>query len=140
MCINAVEGADAASFRATVQLTILKMGNEIMSEQIEWLLHLTRMGADLTRIGFPTDYVDKGKIRPFNPATDMQSLVATAASMGGVSLLILDSIVATVPPSKNCHNNAETRSGMQSVIDFAEATNCATIDERHIRRGHDRAG
>jgi putative DNA primase/helicase len=188
-----------ASFRATVQLTILKMGNEIMPEQIEWLwkrwiarskLHLiagrpgagksqialslaatissgerwpdgtraqignvliwtsedggadtviprlTRMGADLTRIGFPTDhYGDRGKIRPFNPATDMQTLAITAANMGGVSLLILDPVVAAVPPSKNSHNNAETRSGLQPVIDFAEAANCAVIGITHFTKG-----
>jgi putative DNA primase/helicase len=58
-----------------------------------------------------------------------------ARNMGDVVLLILDPVVAAVPIAKDSHKNAETRSGMQPVIDFAEATNCAVIGITHFTKG-----
>jgi len=40
------------------------------------------------------------KLRPFNPATDMEGLINKAKSIG-VALLILDLVVAAVPVSRN---------------------------------------
>ena len=97
---------------------------------------LTRMGADLTRVGIIRKQKEaSGKVRPFNPATDMAELMGKARNMGDVALLILDPIVAAVPITKDSHKNAETRSGMQPVIDFAEATNCAVIGITHFTKG-----
>jgi hypothetical protein len=53
----------------------------------------------------------------------------------GVALLILDPVVAAVPVSRNSHNNAETRNGLQPVIDFAVATKCAVIGITHFTKG-----
>jgi putative DNA primase/helicase len=94
------------------------------------------MGADLTRVGIIRKQKEaSGKVRPFNPATDMAELMGKARNMGDVVHLILDPVVAAVPIAKDSHKNAETRSGMQPVIDFAEATNCAVIGITHFRKG-----
>jgi putative DNA primase/helicase len=97
---------------------------------------LIRMCADMANIGIVKGQRDsKGNKRPFNPATDMPSLAAKAAEMGGVVLLVLDPVVAAVPVSKNSHNNAETRSGLQPVVDFAEETQAAVIGITHFTKG-----
>jgi putative DNA primase/helicase len=99
---------------------------------------LMRMGADLDRIHFieqarPSD----GKPRPFNPATDMPALVAKAEAIGDVALLILDPVVAAMPMTRNSHNNAETRNGMQPVVDLAKAADIAIIGITHLAKGTD---
>ncbi len=97
---------------------------------------LTRMGADLTHIAIIGQARPANeKPRPFNPATDMPALMAKAMSIGDVALLMLDPVVAAIPTSINSHNNAETRNGMQPVIDFAEATGCAVFGITHFTKG-----
>jgi putative DNA primase/helicase len=97
---------------------------------------LMRMGADLSRIHFIEEAIPQGaKSRPFNPATDMQALVAKAEAIGNVGLLILDPVIAAMPMTRNSHNNAETRNGMQPVVDFAKATDIATIGIGHLTKG-----
>jgi putative DNA primase/helicase len=98
---------------------------------------LTRMGADLKRIKIIHAQRDeKGKERPFNPSVDMTLLVETALALpGGVSLLILDPVVAAIPATKNSHNNTEIRSGLQPVVCFAEEANAAVIGITHFTKG-----
>ncbi|MFZ0508793.1 MAG: AAA family ATPase [Methylocella sp.] len=97
---------------------------------------LTRMDANLKNIAIvmQTRPLD-GEPRPFNPATDMPSLAAKAQAMGGVSMLMLDPVVAAVPHTQNSHNNAETRSGLQPVVDFAAATGAAVLGITHFTKG-----
>jgi hypothetical protein len=96
---------------------------------------LTRMGADLSNIAFITQSrPPNGKPRPFNPAIDMPALAAKAKEIGNVVLTILDPVVAAVPASKNSHNNAETRNGLQPVVDFAEATGSAVYGISHFTK------
>jgi hypothetical protein len=52
----------------------------------------------------------------------------------GVSLLI-DPVVAAIPQTKNSHSKAETRSGMQPVLDFAEETGAAVLGITHFTKG-----
>jgi putative DNA primase/helicase len=97
---------------------------------------LMRMGADLDRIHFIEQAIPPGaKSRPFNPATDMPALVEKAKAIGDVVLLILDPVVAAVPITSNSHNNAETRNGMQPVVDFAKASDIAVIGIGHLTKG-----
>jgi putative DNA primase/helicase len=98
---------------------------------------LVRMGADLSRIKFIIAQRDAdGKTRPFNPSTDMSSLIEAAKKIkGGVQLLIVDPIVATIGSKTNSHNNAETRNSLQPVVDFAEAANCAVLGISHFTKG-----
>jgi putative DNA primase/helicase len=97
---------------------------------------LTRMGADLSRIHFieqarPPD----GKPRPFSPATDLPALEDKTKTIGNVALLILDPVVAAIPMSRNSHNNAEARNGMQPVVDYARATRAAVVGIGHLAKG-----
>lgn len=97
---------------------------------------LIRMGADLDRIEFLEEAILPGaKARPFNPATDMPGLVLKAKEIGNVVLLIIDPVVSAMPMTRNSHNNAETRNGMQPVVDFAKAANIATIGISHLTKG-----
>jgi putative DNA primase/helicase len=97
---------------------------------------LTRMGADLSRVHFieqarPPD----SKPRPFNPATDLPALEDKTKTIGNVALLILDPVVAAIPMSRNSHNNAEARNGMQPVVDYARATSAAVVGIGHLTKG-----
>ena len=97
---------------------------------------LMRMGADLDRIHFIEEARPPGaKSRPFNPATDMPALVERAKAIGDVALLILDPVVAAMPMTRNSHNNAESRNGMQPVVDFAKASDIAVIGIGHLTKG-----
>jgi putative DNA primase/helicase len=98
---------------------------------------LVQMGADLKFIKVVHQQRESdGKLRPFNPATDMQSLHDAAAALPGpTGLLILDPVVAAIGSKTNSHNNAETRNALQPVIDFAEATKAAVIGITHFTKG-----
>jgi putative DNA primase/helicase len=94
------------------------------------------MRADLSKIVIVRSARDAtGKERPFNPAIDMPSLAAKAINLGDVTLLVIDPVVAAIPTAKNSHNNAETRNGLQPVIDFAEATGCGVLGITHFTKG-----
>jgi hypothetical protein len=91
---------------------------------------LIRMGADLNHIHFvkQTKQTD-GKPRPFNPSIDMPALQAKAITIGNIVMLIIDPVVAVMPGNRDSHKGAETRSGLQPLLNFTE-----TIKLRHDRR------
>jgi putative DNA primase/helicase len=94
------------------------------------------MGANLDRIHIVEATRLPGmKPRPFNPATDLDALAKKADAIGGVALSIIDSVVSAVPQTKNSHNNAETRTGLQPVVDFGKATHAATLGISHLTKG-----
>jgi putative DNA primase/helicase len=95
---------------------------------------LMRMDADLGRVFIIRGHRDaKGKQRPFNPATDMDSLRAKAA--GGVDFVFLDPVVAAVPTTRNSDKNAETRAGLAPFVEFVEALNAAGGGVTHVSKG-----
>ena len=98
---------------------------------------LVQMNADLTRIKVVAKQrMQDGLERPFNPATDMPSLVEAAKSIpGGIGFLMIDPIVAAIGTKTDSHRNAETRCALQPVIDFADATNCAVLGITHLTKG-----
>jgi putative DNA primase/helicase len=97
---------------------------------------LIRMGANLDRIYFIKETRQSGKKpRPFDPATDLDALDAKARAIGDVVLLIIDSVVSAVPATRNSHNNVETRSGLQPVVDLAKSTHIAAIGIMHLTKG-----
>lgn len=97
---------------------------------------LVRMGANLDRIHFIEEAVLKGaKPRPFNPATDMPALVEKVRAIGDVALMVLDPVVAAIPMTRNSHNNAEARNGMQPVVDLARVSKIAVVGIGHLSKG-----
>jgi putative DNA primase/helicase len=99
---------------------------------------LIQMGADPDHIDFvfqQRDTID-GKPRPFDPSRDMEPLTRAALNIeGGVSMLILDPVVAAVGGKVDSHNNSQTRSALQPVKDFAEKANCAVVGISHFTKG-----
>jgi putative DNA primase/helicase len=97
---------------------------------------LIRMGANLRHIHFikQTKQPD-GNPRPFNPSTDIAALAARARAIGNVAMLIIDPIVAVMPGNRDSHKGAETRNGLQPLLDFTETVNCVTIGIAHLTKG-----
>jgi putative DNA primase/helicase len=97
---------------------------------------LIRMGADLNHIHFvkQTKQTD-GKPRPFNPSIDMPALQAKAITIGNIVMLIIDPVVAVMPGNRDSHKGAETRSGLQPLLNFTETINCVTIGVAHLTKG-----
>ena len=98
---------------------------------------LTRMGADLDRIFIIRGHRDaKGKQRPFNPATDMESLREKGATIsGGIDFVFLDPVVSAVPTTRNSDKNAEARAGLAPFVEFVEALNAAGGGVTHVSKG-----
>jgi putative DNA primase/helicase len=97
---------------------------------------LIRMDADLASIHFVRQVKQPGgKPGPFNPATDLPGLVEKAKAIGNVTMLILDPVVAVVPSNRDSHKAAETRNGLQPLLDFTEAVKCVTIGIAHLTKG-----
>jgi hypothetical protein len=146
---NAGKTTIALSFAATVSSggvwpdgTIAEPGNVLIwtsedGAEDTLIPRLTRMGADLNRIGIVTKQrTQPGKIRPFNPAEDMPSLMKAAAKLpGGLDLLMLDPVTSVIGPKANSHNNAETRNSLQPVVDFAAAIACVALGVTHFTKG-----
>jgi putative DNA primase/helicase len=98
---------------------------------------LTRMGADLDRIFIVRSQREaNGKMRAFNPATDMESLREKAATIsGGVDFVFLDPVVSAVPITRNSDKNAETRAGLAPFVEFIETLNAAGGGVTHVSKG-----
>jgi len=97
---------------------------------------LMRMGANLDRIHFVRQARQpNGKPRPFNPAIDLPGLKIRAGEIGGVTMLIVDPVVAVLPGNRDSHKAAETRNGLQPLLDFTEAVKCVTIGIAHLTKG-----
>lgn len=98
---------------------------------------LVQMGADGKRIRIVTGQPDEnGKIRPFNPATDLPTFkLAAEAIPEGIDLLIIDPIVAVIGGKLDNSNNAGHREKLQPLVDFATDLNCAVLGVTHFTKG-----
>jgi putative DNA primase/helicase len=98
---------------------------------------LMQMGADPKKIFIVQGKRDEsGKLIPFNPATDLPSLEATAQDIpGGVDMLIIDPIVSVVGGKVDNGNNAGHREKLQPLVDFSKGINCAVVGITHFTKG-----
>ena len=81
---------------------------------------------------FVNSMQERGKSRPFDPATDMPKLVEAARKLPGLKMVILDPVVAAV--SGDSHKNTETRRGLQPVVDLADQLDCAVLGITHLSK------
>ena len=62
----------------------------------------------------------------------MDALADLCCRLGSVNLIIIDPIVAVA--TKDSHKNAETRRGLQPVVDIAERTAAAVLGVHHLTK------
>jgi len=91
---------------------------------------LRAAGADMQRVHFVGDKHDG---EPFDPGRDMLALEATASTLAGPRLLILDPIVSAVTGDSN--KGAEVRRGLKPIVDLAQRLGCAVLGITHFSKG-----
>ncbi len=135
----------AVNFAATVSTggawpdgTVADVGNVVIWSGEDGvadtlLPRLIAAGANTERVFFVDVIKDKRTTRPFDPATDMPALEKTIKRVGGASLIIVDPIVSAV--GGDSHKNAETRKGLQPVVDLAASINAAVVGITHLSKG-----
>lgn len=90
-------------------------------------------GADMSRVHFVMGVDTERGGRPFDPAQDFPRLVDVAANIPDLRLIIVDPIVMAV--AGDSHKNAETRRGLQPLVDFAEKSGAVVLGITHFSKG-----
>ncbi len=95
---------------------------------------LMAAGAEHNRIFFISGRRNElGELQPFNPARDFSLLNERAGQIGGVSMLIVDPIVALI--AGDMHRANDVRSALQQLVDFATHWKCAILGITHLSKG-----
>ena len=97
------------------------------------LPRLLAAGADRNRCYFVTGARRDGEVVPFDPARDLNQLLARIEEIGGVRLLIVDPVVSAV--TGDSHKNTEVRRALQPLVDLAAACDCAVLGITHFSKG-----
>jgi AAA domain/Primase C terminal 2 (PriCT-2)/Bifunctional DNA primase/polymerase, N-terminal len=116
--------------RAPLGNVLIWSGEDDMSDTI--MPRIAAMGGDIKRVHFVKSITDQGKKRRFDPATDLPRLVEAMRAVPDLRMVIIDPIVSA---SKNdSHKNAETRRGLQPVVDLAEELRVVVIGLTHFTK------
>jgi putative DNA primase/helicase len=94
---------------------------------------LKAMGADLSRCHFVAGISHASGVDSFDPSKDIPKLTSQIERIGDVSMLVLDPVLSAV--SGDSHKAAETRRGLQSVVDLASKHNIAVLGITHFSKG-----
>jgi putative DNA primase/helicase len=78
---------------------------------------------------------ETGATRSFDPATDMIGLEHSARHLPNLKLIIVDPVVMAV--AGDSHKNAETRRGLQPLVDMANRCGAALVGITHFTKGTD---
>ena len=73
-----------------------------------------------------------GKERPFDPSCDIPALIETVRALPALVFIIIDPIVAAV--AGDSHKNAETRRGLQPLVDLASELDAAVLGLTHFTK------
>ena len=92
-------------------------------------------GGDRNRLYNVAGVTDNGGDRPFDPGRDIEGLLDAARKLPGLKAVMVDPVVMAV--AGDSHKNAETRRGLQPLVDFAEARGVALIGITHFTKGTD---
>jgi putative DNA primase/helicase len=96
------------------------------------LPRLLAAGGNPDRVYFVDGITEHGKMRAFDPATDMPKLAKAARRLPNLKLIILDPIVSAVPGDS--HKNTEVRRGLQPVVDMGVELDCAVLGISHFAK------
>jgi hypothetical protein len=90
-------------------------------------------GADRKRIYFINGIVVNGVKRAFDPAIDMPALLDAIRDLPELCAIQIDPLVAA--SAGDSHKNAETRRGLQPLVDVATARNICVLGITHFTKG-----
>lgn len=90
-------------------------------------------GADMSRIHFVTEARENGKPIAFDPSKHVDALVARAKAIGDVVLILVDPIISAI--AGDSHKAAETRRGLQPLVDCAEELEAVLVGVTHFSKG-----
>lgn len=97
------------------------------------LPRLMAAGANRQNCHFISGVEQKGQSTPFNLAQDIPILKAAVQQLGGIRLLIVDLVAGAV--TGDSHKGNEVRNGLQPLVDFAAACDCAVLGITHFGKG-----
>jgi hypothetical protein len=89
-------------------------------------------GGDPSRLHIVSGVQERGKHRPFNPATDMARLAEEVNKISDVKLVTVDPVVLAV--AGDSHKNAEVRHGLQPLVDLAADTGAGVLSSTHFSK------
>lgn len=90
-------------------------------------------GGDVTRVHYIDSVIVGTTKRSFDPATDMLGLIEAARSIPNLKGIMVDPIVSA--SAGDSHKNAETRRGLQPLVDLATELGAAAIGITHFTKG-----
>ena len=90
-------------------------------------------GADRAKCFFVSGSRIGGEVQPFDPAKDMDRLLAAVKQIGGIKMLVVDPVVSAV--TGDSHKNTEVRRALQPLVDLAAACDCALLGITHFSKG-----
>jgi putative DNA primase/helicase len=90
-------------------------------------------GGNVERVCSINGIAVEGKKRAFDPAKDMESLLVATRNLPDLKGILIDPIVSATPGDS--HKNAETRRGLQPLVDIAIERNSALIEITHFTKG-----
>ncbi|MBO7882017.1 AAA family ATPase [Burkholderia pseudomallei] len=98
---------------------------------------LVAMGADLRNVDVLENTTElSGRTRRFDCQRDLSILQRKLMGKGGYALVIIDPVTSIV--AGNTNNNKFVRDAMESLVEFAEAVNCALLCLTHVSKGTSR--
>jgi putative DNA primase/helicase len=96
------------------------------------LPRLIAMGANLDRIHIIQGIYEEGKLRSFDPSTDISALNLEMEKRK-IRFLIIDPLVSAV--SGDSHKNAEVRRALQPLFDIGVRYHCSVFGISHFSKG-----
>ncbi|MBI3675051.1 MAG: AAA family ATPase [Proteobacteria bacterium] len=118
--------------RAEVGATLMWSGEDDVADSL--LPRFLANGGDRSRLDFVNGVRGEGgRSHPFDPAHDMDGLLAAARAIPQLRLLVVDPLISAV--AGDSHKNAETRRALQPLVDFASATGAAVLGISHYSKG-----
>ena len=92
-------------------------------------------GGDRERIYIVHGTLSNGVKRSFDPSTDIPALIRAARELPNLKMIVIDPVVLVLPAKSDSHNNAETRRGLQPLVDLAEERRIVLIGVTHFTKG-----